>query len=147
MMKLRLGNELFPHKFVPNPQSALAGNHIQDLPAAARTLFSSTDSCAYCGSAHSSNSCNTVTDVDSRKQILRKAGKCFNCLKRHHTCRECRSSMRCSNCRGKHHPSICHKSSDHSTTQKEIPSMTSSYTSTSMYTDVNTPVSLQTARA
>ena len=106
-----------------------------------------TDSCAYCGSAHSSNSCNTVTDVDSRKQVLRKAGKCFNCLKRHHTCRECRSSMRCSNCRGKHHPSICHKSSDHSTTQKEIPSMTSSYTSTSMYTDVNTPVLLQTARA
>ena len=55
--------------------------------------------------------------------------------------------MRCSNCKGKHHPSICHKSSDHSTTQKEIPSTTSSSTSTSMYTDVNTPILLQTARA
>ena len=130
------------------PQSTVSTSRkpYPDLPAA-RTLFSSTDSCAYCGSAHSSNSCNTVTDVDSRKLILRKAGKCFNCLKRHNTCRECRSSMRCSTCKGKHHPSICHKSSDHSTTQKEIPSMTSSSTSTSMYTDVNTPVSLQTARA
>ena len=130
------------------PQSTVSTSRkpYQDLPAA-HTLFSSTDSCAYCGSAHSSNSCNTVTDVDSRKQILRKAGKCFNCLKRHHTCRECRSSMRCSNCRGKHHPGICHKSSDHSTTQEEIPSMTSSSTSKSMYTDVNTPILLQTARA
>ena len=64
-------------------------------------------SCAYCNGAHSSNSCQTVTDPEQRKRILRTAGRCFICLKRHHISRNCRSSARCNNCRGRHHTSIC----------------------------------------
>ena len=64
-------------------------------------------SCAYCNSAHSSNSCQTVTDPEQRKRILRTTGRCFICLKRHHTSRNCQSSARYNNCRGRHHSSIC----------------------------------------
>jgi hypothetical protein len=64
-------------------------------------------SCAYCNNAHSSSSCQTVTDPEQRKRILRTTGRCFICLKRHHISRNCRSSARCNNCRGRHHSSIC----------------------------------------
>ena len=63
--------------------------------------------CAYCNNAHSSNSCQTVTNPEQRKRILRTTGRCFICLKRHHISRNCRSSARCNNCRGRHHSSIC----------------------------------------
>ena len=63
--------------------------------------------CSYCRQQHSSISCRTVTDPNERKQILRKAGRCFVCLRRHHTSRDCRSTLRCTGCGGRHHTSIC----------------------------------------
>lgn len=74
------------------------------------TLFSSDSlvpKCSYCRQQHSSVSCRTVTDPAERKQILRKAGRCFVCLRRHHTSRDCRSPLKCTNCGGRHHVSIC----------------------------------------
>ena len=63
--------------------------------------------CSYCRNQHSSVSCKTVTDPAERKQILKKAGRCFVCLRRHHTSRDCRSTLKCTNCGGRHHTSIC----------------------------------------
>ena len=74
------------------------------------TLYSSDTSvpkCSYCRQQHSSISCRTVTDPNERKQILRKAGRCFVCLRRHHTSRDCRSTLRCTGCGGRHHASLC----------------------------------------
>ena len=56
--------------------------------------------CSYCRQGHSSSSCTVVTDVMQRKNILKKAGRCFMCLKRHHLSRDCRSPNRCACCKG-----------------------------------------------
>ena len=37
--------------------------------------------CVYCGQGHTSGSCSTVSDIAVRKEILRKAGRCYTCLK------------------------------------------------------------------
>ena len=41
-------------------------------------------SCVYCGKNHASWKCFMVTDVGSRKTILRKKGRCFLCLQSNH---------------------------------------------------------------
>ena len=63
--------------------------------------------CMYCDHPHSSNSFQTVTDPEERKQLLRTSGHCFICLRRNHIIQNCQSSARCSKCRGRHHTSIC----------------------------------------
>ena len=65
--------------------------------------------CAYCGQDHPSSLCRTVADTNSRKQILRKSGRCFVCLRKYHTGRDCRSNQKCTICHGQHHTSICQK--------------------------------------
>ena len=79
----------------------------------ASTLFSgSRDSntgpqCSYCQQSHSSTACSSVTDIVACKQILKTSGWCFNCLRRNHISRECKSLSRCQKCKKKHHTSIC----------------------------------------
>ena len=63
--------------------------------------------CSYCRQGHSSVSYSIVTDVAQRKHILKKAGRCFVCLKRHHLSRNCRLPISCTRCNGRHHKSIC----------------------------------------
>ena len=78
------------------------------LPTAATLLTSdSQPKCSYCRQSHSSSSCTVITDIAQRKAILKRAGRCFMCLKRHHLIRDCRSPARCSRCNGRHHTSIC----------------------------------------
>ena len=77
------------------------------------TLFSgapspaSSPTCCYCQQAHSSTECSAVTNVGARRQILRTSGRCFNCLRKGHLSRNCRSPRRCQRCNGRHHSSIC----------------------------------------
>ena len=44
-----------------------------------------------------------VTQIEARKQILLKAGRCFGCLRTGHIARECHSKSRCGKCNGRHH--------------------------------------------
>ena len=143
----------------------------RELPTTASLLangVSGNGSCCYCPDPnHSPLQCVKVTDVEARKSILMKTGRCFVCLKRNHKARECRSSMTCSNCRRRHHASICGASSRATTTSpgtKQASSVSSQSTSMhqppktstsqnsqssvlSMFIDARTPVLLQTARA
>jgi len=48
-----------------------------------------------------------ITDVPQRKGILKQAGRCFVCLRRHHLHRDCRSSTMCVCCNSRHHTGIC----------------------------------------
>lgn len=68
---------------------------------------STTRTCCYCDQQHYSTDCSKVTQVDARKQLLRKAGRCFSCLRKGYPSKYCRSSRRCQTCNGKHHTSIC----------------------------------------
>ena len=63
--------------------------------------------CSFCNQDHMSVSCPKVTGVEARKEILRKSGRCFVCLRRNHISRNCRSSLKCNTCNGRHHVSIC----------------------------------------
>ena len=50
--------------------------------------------CAYCGQAHLSASCTTISDVPTQKETLRKAGRCYVCLKKYHLSKDCHSHIR-----------------------------------------------------
>ena len=86
----------------------------QRTPPTATTLLSGGPTtaqtpypCCYCGQCHSPNDCETITQVDARKQSLRQSGRCYSCLRKGHRSRDCRSNSRCRTCRGCHHTSIC----------------------------------------
>ena len=64
-------------------------------------------SCIFCGKEHPSEGCTSVATLEKRASILRRQGRCFNCLRRNHMVRNCKSSSRCGRCSGKHHESIC----------------------------------------
>ena len=57
---------------------------------------------------HASNAYNTITNVAACKELLRRSGRCFICLRRNHVSRDCRSRVRCHKCNGRHHIGICH---------------------------------------
>eukprot|EP00794_Sanderia_malayensis_P016989 gene16989-18701_t len=63
--------------------------------------------CSFCRQKHLSAKCPVVTEPSSRKEILKKQGRCFVCLKRGHLSRECQSNVRCFSCGRRHHSSIC----------------------------------------
>ena len=84
-------------------------------PPTATTLVSGETSntqalCCYCNQPHPPSECNTITQVEARRQSLRRNGRCFSCLRKSHLSRDCRSTNRCRTCRGRHPTSICSSS-------------------------------------
>ena len=82
------------------------------LPSSATTLLSRDSTthlpnCCYCGQQHLSACCTVITQTDARKEVLKRAGRCFSCLRKGHLSRKCKSAQRCQKCQGKHHTSIC----------------------------------------
>ena len=63
--------------------------------------------CTFCIQNHTSSKCNMITDVNSRKAILKSKGKCFVCLRSCHKASECKSTNKCYKCASRHHVSIC----------------------------------------
>ena len=63
--------------------------------------------CTYCQKPHSSSECRTVTNIATHKQILKRDGRCHNCLHKNHTVRVCESPRKCFSCSRRHHVSIC----------------------------------------
>ena len=91
-----------------------SGRHPQDKsrpPPTATTLLSESSRravvCCYCQQPHPAANCSVVTTLDSRKQIFRTSGRCFNCLAKGHIGRRCRLAPQCHVCKRKHHTSIC----------------------------------------
>ena len=84
------------------------GRRPREYPTGA-TLFSDAASprCCFCQQGHSSQDCPTVTTTESRRETLRKTGRCYICLGRGHVSRTCRSRIKCLSCRGRHHVAIC----------------------------------------
>ena len=84
-----------------------------DKPKTAAALHIKMDKtnikCVYCGKNHFSSDCRTVADVLKRKEILKRNGRCFNCIGSGHMTRNCERKKKCTNCNGSHHQSICDK--------------------------------------
>lgn len=114
--------------------------------------------CVYCDQEHQTTSCTTVTDVTARKEILRKSGRCYVCLRRHHISRDCRSSGNCGKCRGRHHITICQRTNPRTSVGPSAAppgstpggpvgaSGSSQGLTNTLYVGARTPVLLQTAK-
>ena len=70
--------------------------------------------CVFCDKEHPSSRCRTVTNIQSRKDILRRDRRCFVCLSLGHLARACRANYLCLKCKkGKHHVTICPNTDNH----------------------------------
>ena len=110
--------------------------------------------CTFCRQDHKSVDCVVFTNVGERKDILKKQGRCFICLKRSHIARNCDSKRSCSNCSQRHHPSLCTANetpaSDNLVAGVTQPSTQGSRrpsSAVSMYVDSKTSILLQTCIA
>ena len=65
--------------------------------------------CAYCRGEHPHEKCKKVQDINERKALIRKYGRCFKCMKKNHRAKDCMSGQKCKVCQGGHHTSICEK--------------------------------------
>ena len=96
----------------------------KEPPPSATSLMSGADvHCCYCNRPHAPSDCNAVTQVEARRQILRRGGRCYICLRRGHLNRDCRSRMRCPTCKGRHHLSICERKPEALPPSKPTPSI------------------------
>lgn len=93
---------------VPQPQLCASR---RSVPPSAATLMAGGQgvNCYYCKQLHSASTCPTVTDLKLRKQLLRREGRFYVCIKRNHLSRDCRSHVKCNRCNGRHHTILCHK--------------------------------------
>ena len=64
--------------------------------------------CTFCRGKHPSFDCHVVTNLQERRNILLKTGRCFLCLRRgSHISRHCKLSVKCHICNGHHDVSLC----------------------------------------
>ena len=96
--------------------------------------------CTFCRQDHISASCPRVKDVETRKDILRKTGRCFVCMRRNHISRNCRSVLKCSLCQGRHHVAICPTKA----ASVRPPTTETTAETTNLYTNTRNAVLLQT---
>ena len=63
----------------------------------------------FCKQRHHSYKCSNIRDVNKRKDILRRDGRCFVCTRKGHVARNCHVNYKCIKCEQRHHVSICDK--------------------------------------
>ena len=97
-------------------QNPTEKSKIQQQPSAMGLHSGSSKiSCAFCKGNHYSDKCNAVTDIFSRKESLRRSGKCFVCLKSGHMSRNCSIAKTCFHCKEKgHNSALCENRSSNS---------------------------------
>ena len=59
--------------------------------------------CPYCRASHFPDKCDAVTNIETKKALLKSQRRCFNCTKKGHNLKNCRSKKTCFNCKEKHH--------------------------------------------
>ncbi|CAB4015032.1 Hypothetical predicted protein, partial [Paramuricea clavata] len=96
--------------------------------------------CVYCLQEHLSQDCKKIQNAGERKQILRKYGRCFICLKRGYISSNCLNTSKCRACSKRHHSSICESHANGSVTADVVHSTHSCVGSANR-------VALQTAQA
>ena len=63
--------------------------------------------CAFCLQEHSHQDCKKVSNISESKQLIRKYGRCFVCLKKRHIWKNCLSKNNFNACRNRQDSSIC----------------------------------------
>ena len=147
-----------PNNYSPTTNSPSRRNYQywNDCPTASALTSTSRTSptCTYCKQPHASNKCKTVSDVQAKKEILRKNGRCYVCLKKCHLSRDCPSQNKCFKCNGRHHISICTNHSPPPSNKPQSKESTNQGDKSSpesapavMFISSKTPILLQTAQA
>ena len=82
--------QVMKHEIDPRERAAMSPSLLLKRPdkdqliAMALLTGESGPICSYCNQSRSSSTCKMVTNVETRKQILKKTGRCFVWLRRHH---------------------------------------------------------------
>ena len=122
------------------PQRLDSTNKEDLRSAAALTTRTVDERCAFCLEGHLHENCGKVININDRKAIVRKYGRCFICLGKGHKARDCRKRVNCNACkRGGHHTSLCDLG------KRELPNL-SAVASPSMHVNSGCRVVLQTAQ-
>ena len=112
-------------------------------PTTSNTLLMKTadNSCAFCRGKHEHHECKVVTSLDERKQLFRKYGRCYICIKKGHIAAKCDSNYTCTSCGSNHHRSICEGRAD------QANAINASLVSPAFHVGTETRVALQTTQA
>ena len=82
----------------------------RNIPSTAAALLTGETrqgiNCTFCREAHPTSQGHVITNRDARRQILKKQGRCFICLKRNHIAKDGASRNTCFKCSGRHHVSL-----------------------------------------
>ena len=87
---------------------------------------------------HKSQNCHVVSDIRTRKSIVRTSTRCFKCLKGSHPAKVCSSKIKCFKC-SIHHIALCDsEESSHSSNSSSVTNVAG--------VDDNTNILFQTAK-
>nr|XP_047132422.1 uncharacterized protein LOC124811159 [Hydra vulgaris] len=65
--------------------------------------------CIFCDKDHLPHNFKSVTQLDSRRKILKDQKRCFICLRIGHISSKCLSRIKCYECSSRHHAAMCEK--------------------------------------
>ena len=123
-------------------------------PVTAATLQTSNAShaqaqtaCFFCDGDHKSGLCGNVIDVQARRAIIKRKGKCFLCFRSGHKINACTSKYKCFDCGGRHNKALCDKKRAREASPSRNDAVSVQSTSSTMYINSDTSVLLQTATA
>ena len=109
------------------------------------------ENCVYCDDKkHISSRCNIITNVETRKNLLKNQGRCFICLAKGHVSKNCKANYSCVKCKNRHHVSICSAKDDKSkihTDNNGTDGDTPPQTTLQISNPSSTTIILQTAKA
>ena len=65
--------------------------------------------CIFCKAFHWSDKCKVISDIEARKEFLRKGKRCFLCMREGHFANSCQKTKPCFYCKKFHHSAICNE--------------------------------------
>ena len=127
----------------PPANPFLHENNQPNSSSAAFPVVNRKYSCVYCNQNHSSVHFQNITNIEERKDILKKSNRCYNCLLNNHRVQECRNTGCCCYCQRKHNSSICTASE---TPKKDNPNSDERQNISSNYQGVTTGSSWEASK-
>lgn len=104
--------------------------------------------CAFCLGNHLPEECKKITNIEERKKLLFRFGRCFKCIDQGHRARDCQVTVKCKICKGFHNTCLCDRDGKSQQPQggdSGQPTITSN--PNSMLVGTESRIALQTAQA
>ena len=95
---------LFP-EFFPDSRKLTSRGKYQASASALFTSYNATKPtpyCLFCKQGHYPTDCKVVTNLSERRDIFKKLGCCFNCMREGHVSSQCDTPIKCNFCRDEH---------------------------------------------